>query len=96
MQVFLTDITAPIRCRKPHGKINLHTLKLWPAWSFPKFTTLFSYERGDEKIVVPVIIGKTCTFRDLELLVNQHLNSDNQVALLNHNSSRGNSTAIVV
>ena len=76
MQVYLTDIEASIRCRKPHGKINLHTLKLWPAWSFPKFTTLFSYERGGEKIVVPVIMGKTYIFRDLELLVNEHFNSD--------------------
>ena len=88
MQVFLTDIAKPIRCRKPHGKINLHTLSLWPAWTFPKFTTLFSYERGGEKIVVPVVMGKTYTFRDLELLVNKHLNSDDQVALLYHNNGR--------
>jgi len=88
MQVFLTDLKALIKCKTPHGTIKFHDLKLWPAWSFPKFTTLFSYERGGEKIVVPVIMGKTYTFRDLELLVNQHLNSDNQVALLNHNSGR--------
>ena len=90
MHVFLTDIEASIRLpiKKPHGKINLHTLSLWPAWTFPKFTTLFSYERGGEKIVVPVVMGKTYTFRDLELLVNKHLNSDDQVALLYHNNGR--------
>jgi len=76
MQVFLTNINTPIRCKKPNGTINLHTLKLWPAWSFPEFTTLFSYERDGEKIVVPVVIGKTYTFRDLELLVNEHFNRD--------------------
>jgi len=88
MQVFLTDMETPIRCKKTHGKINLLTLILWPAWSFPKFTTLFSYERGGEKITVLVIMGKRYTLESIQVLVNEHLNSDAQVALLYHNNGR--------
>ena len=47
-------------------------------------------ERGDKKIVVPVVMRKTYTFKDLELLVDEHLNIDKQAALLYHNNGRVN------
>jgi len=76
-------------CKKSHGTINLCHLEIWPFWSYPKFTTLLSYERAGQKYTVPVIMGKTYTFEDLQSLVNKHLNStDEQVAMLYHNNGR--------
>jgi len=89
MQVFLTNLNTPVRCKNPNGTINLHYLEIWPFWSYPKFTTLFSYERASQKYIVSVIMGKTYTFEDLRSLIDKHLNSnDEQVALLYHNNGR--------
>lgn len=89
MQVILTDISKPIRCQDmPDGTISLHELRVTPGWTFPSFRAIFSYERAGEKHVVPVVMGKTYTLHDLELLVNKHLNVKEQVALLYYNNGR--------
>lgn len=89
MQVILTDISKPIRCQDmPDGTISLYELRVTPGWTFPSFRTIFSYDRGGKNHVVPVVMAKTYTLHDLELLVNEHLNADEQVALLYHNNSR--------
>jgi len=88
MQVFLTDLKALIKCKTPHGTIKFHDLKVWPAWTYPKFTTLFSYERDGEKITVPVIMGKRYTLESIQVLIHEHLNSGDKVANLHHNNGR--------
>ena len=88
MQVILTDISKPININSFYGSITLLEANVWPSWSYPKFTTLFSYSRKNKDHVVPVIMGKNYTFHDLEVLVNLHLNVDEQVALLYHNNNR--------
>ena len=77
MQMILTDISKPIKCENIYdGIISLFELKIWPGWSHPKFKTILSYTRGNEKTVVPVVMGKIYTFRDLQLLIDEHLNID--------------------
>ena len=73
------------------GRINVEELTIWPRWSHPKFRTIFSYIRGNEKTVVPVVMGKIYTFRDLQLLIDEHLNidgDDKPVAKLRYNNGR--------
>lgn len=89
MHVILTDIDSPFECPDvPDGTITLQELKFCPAWQQSKFTWIFSYERGGHKVYVTVEMGKRYTFRDLQLLVNEHLNDGDQVAVLYHNNGR--------
>jgi len=66
-------------CKKPSATINLSHLEIWPFWSYPKFTTLLSYERAGQKSTVPVIMGKTSTFEDEELNFHLHDQNGNEV-----------------
>ena len=88
MQVILTDFNNPIRCKKFDGTIELHEFKVWPAWTVPKFTNLFFFNRDGKSYNAPVAMGKTYTFKDLELAVNEYLNVDEQVASLYYNNGR--------
>lgn len=89
MHLILTTLDKPVRCEDvPDGEIVLQELRVWPGWSHPSFKTLFSYERDGAKHVVPVVMGKNYTFRDIQLLVNEYLNVKNQVAMLYYNNGR--------
>lgn len=88
MQFILTDINEAIECASLDGSITIHELKVWPGWTFPKFTSLFSFDRGGKSHTVPVVMGKVYALEDLESLVAKHLNVDEQVALLYYNNGR--------
>ena len=92
MNEILNSIAEPfLNGNLDTGRINVEELTIWPRWSHPKFRTIFSYIRGNEKTVVPVVMGKIYTFRDLQLLIDEHLNidgDDKPVAKLRYNNGR--------
>ena len=87
-QRYITNIDMDIPIDAENGSVTVHDISVTLNLPRQLFTNILTYKKSGVAYKVPVISSKKYTFNDLMLIVNAHLNVDDQVALLYYNNGR--------